>query len=657
MGRFALGKLITGILLVAAALAVAFVPGVGAAIGMAVFQGGLGIGLGVGAAAALANAAIAGIVLGGLTALGGLLGIGPSPERPETAQTTIKTPRPPRVSAYGRGRLYGAYILFEAKALPASTGKGATPGGDVAIDVYAVHDGKINGVVTHYLDDQPCTVVGGVVQQGADGRYAGGVVQFYTTDGSAPGAGIPVLADALPGIWSNDHRGDGVVLIALSATSVKSDKFQKVYPQSRVPTPSIVAEWQLCPNPSALDPLDESGWTWTRNPVRQLLHYKIVREGPKPSMPKDDPAYPAALLALRTAWWNRHIAPTLSYWIDAAADCDAPRALKAGGTEPRYRSDVQHKHTDQHVGPVSALLATFDGWLCPRPDGALLLYSGKYYEPTVSIGPDEILSYNWDGGDVDDGEAVNEIICTYVSAAHDYNSVECDAWRDEADITRRGQILSTTLDLQVPSHAQVRYLAKRLMQRRNAPARGTVTTNLAGRAAQGERFVNLRLEEAGAVFFDGPVEIIGLTRNARGGVTFRWVAADPNIDDWNPALEEGEPAANGSSVSPTDLDPPSLTGLTQDGQRVVVSATGPERDDLTWSVRWRATGDTAWSPDEIFTDAGGGAVTLPTSTVPPGVDVEVEVAYQVGDGRASDYSTPDVIPIDELIYDGQIPLP
>lgn len=587
-------------------------------------------------------------ISGGL--IGDLLGIGPKRPKPDTTVSSVKTSRPERVSAYGRSKLYGAYILYEVAAVSAHSGLKSSSGGDIAVDVYAVHDGELDAVEIRYLNDEVVTVSGSVVNEGTDGRYKGGVVHFYVTDGSAPGGGIPVLEDVLPGVWSTAHRGDGVVLMCVSANSVKAEDFQKVYPQSAVPIPSIVARWQHCPDPTAPDPLDESGWTWTENPVRHLLHYKLVREGPKPPLAKDAPGYAAELAALRSAWWAARIEPTLDYWIAAAADCDSGRALLAGGTEPKYRSCVVHKHTDEHAGPIADILATFDGWLSPRSDGALILYSGKYYDPTVAIGPSEILSFTWDGGDVDEAEAVNEVICSFISSEHSYNSVEGDAWRDEADISRRGKILSTTLDAQVPSIGQSRFLAKRLMARKNAKHRGTVVTNIAGRIAQGERFVDLHLEEAGAVFYSGPVEITSLTRNLKGGVTFTWVAADPEIDSWNPATEEGNTPPAGPSYPPGTLDPPTIDDFSTlydgTGLRISLRALGPGRGDLTWYTRARAVGATEWGPDERYTaaDTGtAGEAALTSGAIVVDTSVEIQTGYTVGSGDFSGWSDSAVI--------------
>lgn len=615
-----MGKTLTSIIAVGAAVAINVVPGVGQAISGTIIGGLYGAGVAAGTAVSIGYAVTSALTLGvtayGLQSGASLLGLGPSMPKPDTTVTAIKTSRPPRVSAYGISRLYGAYILYET----ASNG--------TAVDVLAIHDGEMTALLAHYLGDDPVTLTGNVVNTGTDNRYRDGSVSLYTTDGSTPGTPIAAITSLLPGIWTSDHRGDGVVLLAQTAKAVKSKRYLETYPNG-VPVPSIVAQWQKCPDPYAENPSDPAGWTWTQNPVRQLMHYKLVRE-------KVD--------------YATKIAPTLSYWQAAADVCDEAISLKAGGTEERYRSSVAHNHTDQHANVTAALLSTFDGWIAPRADGALVVYAGKYYAPTVSIGPDQIIAYEWNGVGVDDDSAVNEIICSYISADHDYNTVETDAWRDEDDISERGQVLSSSLDPQVPSWGQVRRLAKRKMARTNALYRGSVTTNAAGRIVRGQRFINLRIEEAGTVFFDGPAEITAVTRNLMtGGVTFSWVAADPNIDAWNPATEEGNPAAKGDRVAQQPVETPEITSATavlaSDGTsaQVLVDVYAPDRNDLTWFGRWKVSTDTVWNEQEYSDIAAGSSIELLIGLVPVDSSIDVAVAYKLGDGRVSDWSSTETV--------------
>lgn len=633
-----MGKTVGSILAVAAAVAVNVIPGVGQFLSAAI-------------GATLASSVIAGITLYGLQAGVGLIAGGGS-QKPETTETAIKTSRPPRVSAYGRSRLYGAYILYET-----------APNG-TAVDVYVMHEGKIDGIEARYLGDETINLAGNTVQEGDDGRYRDGSVKIYTTDGSVPGPGLPAIDALLPDdVWRATHRGDGVVLVGVTAASVKADKFQETYPASSVPVPSIVARWQRCPDPAALDPLNEANWTWTENPVRQLLHYKLVREGPYPPVRRASALFESELRRVRQEWWNQKIAPTRDYWITAAAHCDELVPLKAGGTERRYRSAVAHKHTDEHKGPIGNFLATFDGWLAPRADGALVIYSGRFVPPsplTDLIGPEHILSYSWEGGAADDDRATNEIICNYISPEHDYNMVEADAWRDEADIAARGKILSSGLEAQIPSHGQSRRLAKRRMARALARNRGSITTNIAGRHARGKRFIWLRIIEAGTTFYDGPAEIVSCRRAMRGGLSFEWVAADPNVDLWNPAFEEGEPAAIGNRVPQTALPAAEILSTTLTDSTLSVDVSSPGRADLTWYAQIRQQGATVWGPAMEWPDIDvGDPVELQANIGTYSGIIELQVAYEIGDGRTSPWS--DLVEIDtgadgEIIYDGQFPI-
>ncbi|MFK4794675.1 hypothetical protein [Sphingobium sp. ZW T5_29] len=625
-----MGKAVGQILTIGLAVAVNVVPGIGQAISGAIVGLGGGTFAALGVAQAVVGALSLGATVAGLQAASGLLGLGPNIPKPEAASVAIKTPRPVRVSAYGEMRLYGAYILFEN-----ADGK--------AVDVWAVHDGQLTQIVQFFLNDDKVTVAldGDVnLLSGGDGRYTvdgESKVRLYWTDGSPTGTAISAVVSALPGIWTNGHRGDGLVQLAQIARPVAAENFLETFPNG-APMPSMAAKWQKCPDLHASDPTDEGEWTWTENPIRQLAHYMLVRE--------------------RVDYATK-IAPAIAMWRDAQDVCDEPVSLKAGGTEARYRSCLAHKHTDSHGTVKAALLSLCDGWMATRSDGAYAIYAGKFETPTVSIDSEHIVSYDWQGVGVDDDSAVNEIVCSYVSTNHDYNSVECNAWRDEDDISERGSILSDVLDMQTPSWGQVRRLAKRKMSRTNAPYRGTITTNIKGRIARGQRYINLTLEEAGSTFFDGVAEITSVTRNmATGGITFSWVAANPNIDDWNAATEEGEPAAKGDRVALTPLDAPTINtanAVAYDyGAQIALDVTGPDREDLTWYTRWKVSTDTTWSEQQTTDTDPGTPVALITPVVPVNAEIDVQVAYGVGDGRTSSWSTTETVDTTgiEIVYDG-----
>jgi len=393
------------------------------------------------------------------------------------------------------------------------------------------------------------------------------------------------------------------------------------YPLSLVIEAQKVFDWR---DPGQ-DPYDPDTWTYSDNAALCTAHYYMVR------------AYKD---------WDTHFAPTIDFWTAAADDCDVAMDLKGGGTEPRYRVALAHKHTDAHKVTIGNLLAAWDGFVAPRSDGALVPWSGRYVEPDTDdmIGADEIVSYSWDYGIVDEDQ-FNEIAISYLSADHDYTTVDATSWIDLDAVSEAGELKTTTLENAVPSHAQARRLAKRLMSKVMAPNRGSVTTNARGRKIRGKRFIPLHIEEAGAVFFSGTAEIVRLRRNlSTGGVTFDWVKADPNIDAWDPETEEGEPAPVGTRVALAPLVTPEISDsaavLSSDGSNalILIDVDVPDRDDLTWYGRWKQATDSVWNEQE-YTDIDASAlVTLLIGLVPSNASIDVAAAYQVGDGRVSEWS-------------------
>jgi len=94
-----MGKTIGAILTIAAAVAVNFIPGVGTVISGTILSA-LGLPVTFGAISAITTA----ITAAGLASLSNVLGLGPKIPKPAQTETSIKSPSPDRVSAYGRAR-------------------------------------------------------------------------------------------------------------------------------------------------------------------------------------------------------------------------------------------------------------------------------------------------------------------------------------------------------------------------------------------------------------------------------------------------------------------------------------------------------------------------------------------------------------------------
>lgn len=602
-------------------------------------------------------------------------------KRPDSLTSTIRAPIPVRVYGYGRRRYYGATLLYENDK------------DNGTVDVLALLDGQADGIEQVYLNDAKVTIVNGVVQRLSDKTYQNNKVKAGFTLGATPNTAFAPVIAKLPSIWTNAHRGDGIVTAYLIKEPEKSSNLATTYPQGDNVQLSAVIRGQLC-----FDPRD--GQTrWTENPVLHLLHYLTVRRGYD---------------------YDKRILPTVQFWIDAANICDERVQLRGssrvtvgankgaksveidnisglavgdtvtfntpsgkteanvvsavfgnlidfgypfsmsipagsfavygGASEPRYRSCVSYESTSPSKDVIASFLEVFDGWIAPRGDGALVVYAGKLYEPTVTIGPDEIIDYRVQAY-VEDENYVDQYSVSYVSELHDWNVVETTPWGGEEG-TRRGDAISP----QSPSFSQNRRLAKRIMARSNAPKRGSVTTNLAGRKARGHRYIYLDIDDAGYQPFEGipvVVEVTSLQRDfQQGGLAIEWLLVDEEVDSWVPAIEEGYPAALGDSVPLTDLDAPTIqsvtavyapTGETSNGTpvtgvRLRIIGMGPERDDLTWYARWRPVGGDTWVQREIPDDDPGTPVDLLTDFVQANADMEAQIAYGQGDGRISPWS-------------------
>lgn len=545
--------------------------------------------------------------------------------KPESTERDLKLPTPPRLYGMGRRRYYGAQMLFDT--LPTT---GAT------IDIWAFLDcpaGPVTELEQVYLNDDKVTVVGGLVQGMPDGRYSGPRVRVDWKLGLATETVYAGIPSHIPTIWTNDHRGDGIFSGCLTKDPVLSKDFLKVYPQGDNVTMSFVAKTYRCFDPriEGHDPADPSTWAWTENAALHLLWFYMVYRGLD---------------------YATQILPVVDYWIAAADICEEPVTLAGGGTEPRYRGCVAWDSSKMPGDVVNEMLACFDGWTAQDAHGRQIVFAGKVTEPTFSIGPDQIISSSRQFF-VPDEDYNNELIVQYVSEQHDWNVVEGQAWRDEADISKRGRINSDGFAPQTPSFPQNRRLAKRRQARQNAQQRGRISTTLSGRDVLQHRYIQLVDVEAGATFYSGWAEIVGGERNYEtGGAVFGWVAADPNVDLWNAATEEGAPAPEGMRVPQAPLPAPVINSATPAfesyGVNIALDVEPPEREDLTWYSRFRVQGASVWGAELTYADVDPGPpVALVIGPVPANEMVEVQVAYGVGDGRVSDWSTTATVDTEE----------
>lgn len=439
---------------------------------------------------------------------------------PDGQKITKKQTRPPRQwIGGGPVRMSGPYFLRESQAHRMAL-------------VIGICDFRLESITGYYLNDDKVIVDShGWVQEGEDGRYGtGDLVRIDHRLGEPVEAYYSMFEQHFGDVWPSTSTGNGIASMAVWCQHRSREGFSRHYPNGEV-IPSAVAQ-AVCydwrdPDQSRDDP---SSWRGTENPVVWQVFLEWFLYG-------DD--------------WERSIEPVLSDLTDEADYCD-DMIPKKGGTEKRYTWAGGWTAETEPTAVRENLLATYDGWLTRDGRGRLVIKAGRYEEPTFTITPDMIQAYTWQRGQVDE-EACNHLVISFTSPDHDYSVVECDAWTDEADILLRGRVRSEPLGLiWVCRHTQARRLAKRKMSRINAKRRGSVTTDIAGLDGLGHRFIRVQNPTLSSMA-NVVVEVMDVEVDLNQGlVTFEFMQADPDVDDWDPETEEGDsvPVPNKTAYEP-----------------------------------------------------------------------------------------------------------
>lgn len=545
----------------------------------------------------------------------------------EASKANLKQTMPPRIDAYGRRRLGGAYLLWEAK-------------GKTAYDVIAVKDGPMEAVEEVWLKDQKLTFVGGGTQGFVANRaeYGGGtdnnLIKVEWRNGTASPAPYADHVSALgaEGIWTNNHLARGITTIGARYSYGKRDSLAADYPIGFDLQFSLVGRMRPVWDPR--DPLQSrtNPATWKAgcdaegrgNIGLYILDFCLRAEG----MAMD---------------YETEIAPAIEHWKGEIDICKEAVPLKTGGTEPRYWGSVHFAYADDPQETLDKLRAACDGKMLRDADGVWRLWVGKVRAPTIHLTDDDIADYDVQL-DAAGFDVVNVVQPTFESEAHGWTMVEAPASRDEADILARGREFSSPLPLAaVNSASQSQRLAKRARLRLTTELRGSLTGRLSAARALGHRWIRLTLAD---LDLDGAVveqETGGRIAFSRGAAHIPFALVPPGMDAWDAATEEGSSGVAPDRAEPSSLLPPTIASLTTfaadagsgAGVRLRVIPEGPADPDLTWHLGWRVKGAAAWVEGQLADGDPTPGVLLETGLVPVDQIIQVRVAYENGAGRRS----------------------
>ena len=552
----------------------------------------------------------------------------PKPPRPEDGKVPMMQAIPPRIYGVGTNRIAGAYMLWEEK-------------GGRMMGVQALCGHKISGISRYYFHDDIVTTGGTAgsgmssVHEGADGRYGNGFSVIGTRFGNTPEEPYTNLVNFLgaEGVWTNNHRGDGQASLAFYHGAPSAKDFPKRFPNG-APQTSVVADlaelWD--PRDPAQSPTNPATWTFSKNAALAMIWHQCFN----PFGPRED--------------YTKAILPVVDIWKEEADICDEDVPRASGGSEKRYEVNGWGTTETDPIAIENSILASCDGWLLRPGDGSLILRVGKFREDLVMTVTDADIVGHMIQYDVPEEEAINRLVPKFTYPATDYTTSDADYFDDVEAQLKDGRILASDAVFGwVHQWRQARRLAKREWLRIQQKVRGTLDFRLSGFNAVYSRWIRLetpvRLPHLNGAVFENRNAVLSLMQ---GGFQMQIAKHPDNIEEWNPAVDEGSaPPVPSKPVSEgiPDAVIDTVAAVSASGSVILRFALiDPNREDLTPVVAYRlkdAGGGTpgSWT-EQAFPDweASGGLVTLDTAPVPNDRLLEVRAAFRATRGTLGNWS-------------------
>lgn len=474
--------------------------------------------------------------------------------KPGDGQIITRQALPARRRYYGYVKIGGALVFSETKA-------------GIRYQIYALNQGKLSQYIEHWLADAQVIVDGaGTVTD----VYSLGDNHFVTLAaslGTDDEAVVETVNAIFPDLWTVDHRLRGVAKVLLTTRQPVQEDFSKVYPGGQSPIHrSVVASSQVWdPRYPEQDRNNKATWAFRENPVLCILDFHRHADGMGLGE-FDEFFFTDAAIA--------------EDWIPAANICDELLPLKGGGTQVRYALGGGYDLPAPTKSTLAGMLAACDGWIYQRPDGAIGIKVGKTVAPTVTIGPDDILSYSgFRKGGAYTLTPVNKITGKYTERLLDFQEQDADPWLDEESIAFYGREEVKDVQLQwVPFHPQARRLMKLAKYRATPEWSGTVITRLSGIRAYSERYIRLVIPELmidGSFEFTAPWSIDTTTLTC----TMQVASLPPEAFAFDPETEEGTPPAVPDAAGPDIIAAPTSPATSIELGVITFSWAASGRDD------------------------------------------------------------------------------
>jgi hypothetical protein len=468
-----------------------------------------------------------------------------------------------------------------------------------------------------------------------DGRYIDQRVRLEERIGDAsqtvPGNFLSIFSG---GGFDANHKGNGIAYLTSMFFAPETKFRAQAFPLgivevSAVTRPDDIYDWRQ--DSTAIVAIDEDGspvygsgtqrratpstWGPCDNPVVNFVHLEWFRWGRS---------------------WDRCIAPRLTAHSHYADICDDAIPLVGGGTEKRYTCAGWYIDTPDRNSIRAKLAATMDGWWT-YVRGELILKCGVYEAPTFTLTGDYIEEGStWSRGVTRD-QRVSALTITFTDPNSKYGTNSPDTW-PIAD--NGGQVTSLALEW-VTSWTQSRRLAKRKAAQVNPAYSGQIKCGPIGFLGLGYRYIRLQNDNEDSMA-DVVVEVTNAEFDpATGQFIYDVISADPNIDTWTPATEEGTSPVIITTAAAQVLPQPTISSATAEyveyadgtfGVAVAISADSTTtRSDLSWYASWKLHSASIWNDGSVQSGDGAGlASLLIPGPLPANTLVDVSVEYVTG---------------------------
>ncbi len=492
----------------------------------------------------------------------------PPAQRPSDVQQLVTQSISSRVRHFGTVHRSGALTFKESK------------NGTLYSLITTAHGATSNRLEIR-LNNEPVTVNSSGLVTDASYRNA---VRIFTRDGDKDQGHYTALSSVFSD-WTSDHRQRGCSSALLISGPVSSEVFSDVYPGNTEPTYTEVVESEPMYDPRESSHVysDPDTWTYSDNAAIVIGNYLASEDGYG--------------LGEDTVDWDI---------IASEADiCDETLTSVDGRTVKKWRLCGSYQMSeDQRRTVLAEMLKACDAFIWQQADGTVAIRVGKWVEPRLHITDRHIVSVTATlGGDPQ--ETTDEVRAIYSDPRLDFNETESAGY----SITDTpSQDNSQRLDVfYCPDHNQAVRLAKRYALKLSERWSLTLTTNLYGLNAIGERFILVSVEdleidsvpfEITSMNIDPQANLveIGLTETSESDFTF-----DSVTEEGTPPPIPADTTSVDTVVLPQNVV---LSGEEAGGGVILVAdwdqATG--RPDYTYEAQFKETTNSSWLPMAVSND-------------------------------------------------------